>query len=58
LQLTRIREKRGEARSSEEKPRASGGTVELKPPPGIDVIDRMCAEQDYLVYRAQALFKL
>jgi hypothetical protein len=31
---------------SEDKPRApSGGTVEIKPPPGIDIIDRMCEAQ-------------
>jgi hypothetical protein len=30
-----------------EKPRPpSGGTAEIKSPPGIDTIDRMCAEQD------------
>jgi hypothetical protein len=34
---------------SEEKPRqVSGGTVEVKPPPGIDLIDRMCIQQDRL----------
>jgi hypothetical protein len=32
---------------TQEKPRpASGGTMELKPPPGIDIIDRMCEAQD------------
>ena len=40
---------------SEEKPRSpSGGTTEIKPPPGIDLIDKMCIEQDRLD-RAAAL---
>jgi hypothetical protein len=34
---------------SEDKPRApSGGTVEIKSPPGIEIIDRMVANQDRL----------
>jgi hypothetical protein len=34
-------------RSEEEKPRTpSGGTVPIQQPPGIDIIDRMCLEQD------------
>jgi hypothetical protein len=35
-------------RSSEPERLASGSTAEVKPPPGIDIIDRMCAEQDRL----------
>src|SRR5215469_15410581 len=34
------------SQSSEPERPASGGAVEVRPPAGIDYIDRMCAEQD------------